>query len=79
MSDPEDWRARHKRTFELCIHPQDRADKAEAEARRMRLAIGAVYFAAIWSPDRPCDDKALWTELRDAAGIAPGASTRALA
>lgn len=58
---------------------------AHAEITRLRAAhvrllsaVSAVYFAAVWSPDRPCDDQKIWTELRDAACIEPGMSTAAL-
>ena len=48
-------------------------DVAE-ELNRERLArsIRALYYAAHWYPDRVVDAEALWTELRDAAGIPPG-------
>ena len=39
-------------------------------------AVRAVYYAAHWSADRPCDAQKLWTDLRDAAGFAPGGSPK---
>jgi hypothetical protein len=42
------------------------------ENREMREAIKAVYYAAHWTPDRPCDADKLWTDLRDAACLTPG-------
>lgn len=49
----------------------------EAEYRRKKYetlvaAVKALYFAAYWSADRQVDEWALWTALRDAAGIEPG-------
>lgn len=41
-------------------------------ADRIKVAVEALYFAAYWTPDRECEAQALWTELRDAAGIEPG-------
>lgn len=38
-------------------------------------AVRALYFAAHWHPDRPVDERALWTAVRDAAGFTPGASS----
>lgn len=62
------------------------ANNAEVESRRgighilgrLRLAVYGLYFAARWSPDRFCEADKLWAELRDAAGITPGSSTRHL-
>lgn len=58
------------------------ADGAQAQAgalvnavRRdaaLRAAVSDLYYAAHWTPDRPCDADALWTRLRDAAGLTPG-------
>ena len=48
------------------------------DVQRLLAAVHAIYFAAVWSPDRECDAQKLWTELRDAAGIAPGSSTKIL-
>lgn len=42
--------------------------------RRLRNAVEALYYAAYWSPDRPCDASALWTAVREAAGLPPGQS-----
>jgi len=41
-------------------------------------AVEKLYFAAHWTPDRECDAAALWTAVRDAAGIAPGQTTERL-
>ena len=35
-------------------------------------AIERLYFAANWHPDRTVDADALWSAIRDAAGITPG-------
>src|ERR1039458_10061092 len=39
---------------------------------KMKSAIERLYFAANWHPDRVVDAAALWSAVRDAAGIAPG-------
>lgn len=39
-------------------------------------AVRAVYYAGVWSCDRPVDEAALWTTLRDAAGFTPGQSPK---
>lgn len=46
------------------------------EAETMRAAIEKIYYAAHWTPDRPCSADKLWTDLRDAAGLPPGRSPR---
>jgi hypothetical protein len=38
----------------------------------LKKAAEALYFAAHWHADRPVDESALWTALRDAARIEPG-------
>jgi hypothetical protein len=38
----------------------------------MKSAIERLYFAANWHPDRVVDAAALWSAVRDAAGITPG-------
>lgn len=50
----------------------------EERYNKLRAAVSRVYFAAHWYPDRECDAKALWTELRDAAEFTPGHSTAVL-
>jgi hypothetical protein len=56
----------------------DRIKEAlEMDARLMR-AIQALYYSAHWYPDRVIDADALWTELRDAAGLTPGRSIEIL-
>lgn len=49
------------------------------EFTRLIRAVDAVYKAAHWTPDRPVDEAKLWTELRDAAMIAPGNSPKLIA
>jgi ElaB/YqjD/DUF883 family membrane-anchored ribosome-binding protein len=44
--------------------------------KRLHAAVGAVYYSALWSADRPVDERRLWTELRDAAGFVPGNSPK---
>ena len=39
---------------------------------KMKSAIERLYFAANWHPDRVVDAAALWSAVRDAAGITPG-------
>lgn len=39
---------------------------------KLRRAVEALYFSAYWHPDRKVDEAALWTAVRDAAGIVPG-------
>lgn len=50
----------------------------EVSVVRLMRAAANLYFAAHWTPDRPCDADALWTELRDAAGLEPGHSPKPL-
>jgi hypothetical protein len=52
--------------------------KLHVQARRMKDAITALYFAAHWMPDRECDAAKLWEAVRDAAGIAPGQTAERL-
>jgi hypothetical protein len=49
-----------------------RADDVDREIDKIKGAVEKLYFAAYWSPDRPCDAVALWTAVRDAVGIEPG-------
>ena len=55
------------------------SERAEllAAVERMRGAALALYMAGHWSCDRPADEAALWTALRDALDLAPGTATRA--
>lgn len=48
--------------------------KRAARFERLRLAVERVYKAGYWSCDRgeEAEWKKLWTELRDAAGLAAG-------
>lgn len=50
----------------------------EQRYAQLHKAVTKLYFAAHWSPDRECDAEKIWTELRDAAGFAPGYSTEVL-
>jgi ERCC4-related helicase len=40
----------------------------------LHRAVGNLYYAAVWHADRPVDEQALWTAVRDAAGFTPGKS-----
>ena len=42
------------------------------DCRALQEAVRNLYYAAHWTPDRECDAEALWTAVRDAAGIEPG-------
>lgn len=44
----------------------------------LREAVKALYFAAYWHADRPVDEAALWTAVRDRAGIEPGQTGKVL-
>lgn len=44
----------------------------------LREAVQEVYYAAHWTPDRPCGAIALWGHLRDAARLEPGHSPKFL-
>jgi len=48
----------------MCVRASDFA--------ALQQAAEALYFAGYWHCDRPADEQALWTALRDAAGIQPG-------
>ena len=48
----------------------------EQKYNELRDAVEKLYYAANWSADRPCDGVKLWTDVRDAAGFAPGNSPR---
>lgn len=48
------------------------------EYEKLKKAVWDLYYAAYWSPDRPCDAKHLWEEVRNAAGLEPGMSTKIL-
>jgi chromosome segregation ATPase len=43
-----------------------------AALKKAEEAIERLYFAANWHPDRTVDADALWSAIRDAAGITPG-------
>jgi len=46
--------------------------------KRLLAAVSAVYYAAHWTPDRPCNAAQLWIELRDAAGFVSGKAPKPL-
>ena len=61
----------------------DEGTKAEAlewlqktwnEHMRLLDAVAAIYYAGYWHADRPVDEKALWTTLREAASFKAGES-----
>lgn len=69
--------------------PHDHFNRAVLSAARVMLdggnvekftplkqAVEALYYAAYWASDRLSseEEKALWTAVRDAAGLAPGDS-----
>ena len=41
----------------------------------LRKAVQELYYAAVWHADRPVDEIALWTAVRDAAGFEHGQIT----
>jgi hypothetical protein len=45
---------------------------AEEKLKKAEEATERLYFAANWHPDRTVDADALWSAIRDAAGITPG-------
>ena len=47
------------------------------EGEALQTAALALYMAGRWSCDRPVNEAALWTALRDALGLAPGTATQA--
>ena len=51
---------------------ETRLRQAEADLAKTMDAVRAIYFAGYWHCDRPVDEVALWTALRDASGILPG-------
>lgn len=46
----------------------------EAQLTLLLAAVRELYYAAVWQADRPVDEAALWTAVRDAAGFNPGRS-----
>jgi hypothetical protein len=44
------------------------------EFDKLQYAVRNLYYAAVWHADRPVDEVALWTAVRDAAGFKPGNS-----
>lgn len=46
----------------------------EGQLVNLRNAVRALYYSAVWHADRPVDEQALWTAVRDAAGFAKGNS-----
>lgn len=59
------------------VWTEDRINKMVARLENLTGAVRELYFSAYWHADRPVDEAALWTAVRDAAGIQPG-QTRAL-
>lgn len=53
--------------------PNRPAPKPET-ADTLRTAALMLYFAGRWRCDRPCDEAALWSALRDALSLPPGTS-----
>jgi hypothetical protein len=54
-----------------------RAMAAEVQLQATQRLQGAalmLYRAGYWTCDRPVDEAAMWTELRDALGLEPGTS-----
>ena len=47
-------------------------DRVLGKLLRLQHAATVIYEAAHWTADRPVDEVALWTELRDALGRDPG-------
>ena len=45
---------------------------AEEHYERLSQAVGDLYYAANWTPDRACPALELLTQVRDAAGLEPG-------
>jgi len=54
------------------------AGESTRHVLRLQAAATALYEAGHWRCDRPCDEVALWTELRDALGREPGAAPKPL-
>ena len=50
----------------------------EGQLVNLRNAVRALYYSAVWHADRPVDEQALWTAVRDAAGFAKGNSPEEL-
>lgn len=51
-----------------------RSQLAKASDSKLLTAVLELYTSAFWSPDRPVDAIALWTDVRNAAGFAPDTS-----
>jgi hypothetical protein len=43
--------------------------KAQDDYQRLKHAVRALFDAAYWHADRPCDGEAIWKELRFAAQL----------
>jgi hypothetical protein len=50
----------------------------EGQLVNLRNAVRALYYSAVWHPDRPVNEIELWTAVRDAAGFAKGNSPKEL-
>jgi hypothetical protein len=42
----------------------------------LKDAVKNLYYSAVWHADRTVDEAALWTAVRDAAGLTPGRSPK---
>ena len=60
------------------VNKDDLIAHLAARFERLSKAASALYYAAHWKADRDCEADALWKELRDAAGMAPGLSASRL-
>lgn len=89
MKTLEDWKdayyeqqARFTESNGMLTDERDRwiqrAQRAERELEALKAAGVAIYMAGHWTCDRPVDDAALWTALRDALGLPPGNSPKPL-
>jgi hypothetical protein len=57
------------------MRPKTDGPRESAMEQRFSALVGAVgklYYAAYWTPDRECEADLLWEKVRDAAGFAPG-------
>src|SRR5579863_4751438 len=56
------------------VKSQQTMKPAVTEFDILKDAVKNLYYSAVWHPDRPVDEQALWTAVRDAAGFTPGRS-----
>jgi hypothetical protein len=45
---------------------------------RLQEAVEKLYYAAYWAPDRYCDARKLWEDVRAAAGFEHGQTSKIL-